>query len=323
MRFRWIAATAAAAVVATGCGGGDEGTDIEQRYYLSLGDSLTVGVQPDENGVPGETADGYTDMLYRGLYDADSTLVHERLGCGGEDTTTFVEGGVPRCDQRYEGRSQLEAAEEFLAEHQGRVELVTVTIGGNNFTGCVSGLENPDGPAIDTACVDDGLERIGTEVPEIADRLRTAAGPDTPIIAMTYYNPFLAALLLEDAGEDDAEESPSPEEAGAGEGAGADGDGTAAAPDDGLVGYATGVLERMNASLRDSYADAGVEVADVEGAFASADFNVPADSTTGMPTNVQRICDLTWMCDVDRGPDIHTNRAGAQEIATAFEELVG
>ncbi|MFI6574652.1 GDSL-type esterase/lipase family protein [Nocardiopsis sp. NPDC050513] len=317
MRFRWIAATAAAAVVATGCGGGDEGAGVEQRHYLSLGDSLTVGVQPDENGVPGETADGYTDVLYRRLYDADSTLGHERMGCGGEDTTTFVEGGLPRCDQRYGGRSQLEAAEEFLVENRGDVALVTVTIGGNNFTGCVSDLENPDGPAVDTACVDDGLERIGTEVPEIANRLRAAAGPDTPIIAMTYYNPFLAALLLED--DEDAEASASPEEAGAGGEAGGD----AAAPEDDLVGYAAGVLERMNASLRDSYSGADIEVADVEGVFASADFGVPADSTTGMPTNVQRICDLTWMCDVDRGPDIHTNRAGAQEIAAAFEELVG
>ncbi|MEV2274280.1 GDSL-type esterase/lipase family protein [Nocardiopsis sp. NPDC049922] len=321
MRFRWIAATAAAAVVATGCGGGgDEDTGVEQRYYLSLGDSLTVGVQPDENGVPGETADSYTDVLYRQLYDADSTLGHERMGCGGEDTTTFVEGGLPRCDQRYEGRSQLEAAEEFLAENEGNVELVTLTVGGNNFTGCVSDLENPDGPALDTACVDDGLERIESEVPEIADRLRAAAGPDTRIIAMTYYNPFLAALLLE--GGEDAEASPSPEEAGVDEDDGGDGD-AAAAPDDDLVGYATDVLERMNASLRDSYADAGIEVADVEGVFASTDFSVPADSATGMPANVQRICDLTWMCDLDRGPDIHTNRAGAQEIAAAFGELVG
>ncbi|WP_116246041.1 GDSL-type esterase/lipase family protein [Nocardiopsis sp. FIRDI 009] len=298
MRFGWIAATAAAALVATGCGGGgDEDTAVGQRYYLSLGDSLTVGVQPGEDGTPEETPDGYTDVLYRDLYDADSTLSHERMGCGGEDTTTFVSGGVPRCDDRYGGRSQLEAAEEFLTENRGDVELVTLTIGGNNFTGCVSDLEAPEGPAIDTACVDDGLERIETEVPEIADRLRAAAGPDTQIIAMTYYNPFLAALLLED-------------------------DDGAAAPEDDLVGYASDVLERMNGSLRAAYDAAGIDVADVEAVFESADFGVPADSATGMPTNVQRICDLTWMCDVERGPDIHTNRAGAQEIAAAFGEVV-
>uniref|UniRef100_UPI00036922B5 GDSL-type esterase/lipase family protein n=1 Tax=Nocardiopsis lucentensis TaxID=53441 RepID=UPI00036922B5 len=288
----------------------------EQRYYLSLGDSLTVGVQPDESGIPGETADGYTDVLYRDLYDADSTLSHERMGCGGEDTTTFIAGGLPRCDERYGGRSQLEAAEEFLTGHRGDVELVTLTIGGNNFTGCVSDLEDPEGPAVDTACVDDGLERIGTEVPEIADRLRAAAGPQTQIIAMTYYNPFLAALLLE-GGDEGAEASAAPVSAEA-----PPAEDGAQAPEDDLVAYAADVLERMNESLRATYEDAGVDVADVERAFESSDFAVPADSATGMPTNVQRICDLTWMCDVDRGPDIHTNRAGAQEIATAFGELV-
>lgn len=41
-----------------------------------------------------------------------------------------------------------------------------------------------------------------------------------------------------------------------------------------------------------------------------------------MPTNVQNVCDHTWMCDTERGPDIHTNRSGAQEIAGVFAEQV-
>ncbi|WP_306370025.1 GDSL-type esterase/lipase family protein [Nocardiopsis sp. CC223A] len=334
MRIRWnvrcaaLVAVAATAVAAAGCAGGD-GEDVsagaQERYYLSLGDSLTVGVQPGEGG-PAETSDGYTDILYRTLYDADSTLRHERSGCGGEDTTTFLEGGIPRCDERYGGRSQLEAAEEFLADHRGRVDLVTVAIGGNNFTRCVVGIENVENggrPVVDTGCVDDGLERIETEVPVIASRLRAAAGPDTQVIAMTYYNPFLAALLLEpEEPAEDEEDEEAPGDAGADPEAGPGlGEVEGEIPFDAtFAGYATEVLQAMNESLRESYAAEDIEVADVEAAFDSADFDVPEEGA--MPTNLQAICDYTWMCDPELGPDIHTNKAGATVIAEEFATLV-
>ena len=309
-------AAVAATALATGCAGGDGAEPTTaQSYYLSLGDSLTVGVQPDGNGTPQETPDGYTDILYHALFDSDSTLRHERMGCGGEDTTSFLEGGVPHCDEQYGDTSQIEAAEDFLSEHAGRVDLVTLTIGGNNFTGCVAGLDGGTGPTVDTACVDDGLERVESEIPEIANRLRTAAGPDTRIVAMTYYNPFLAAQLLGGGAEDP-------------DGPAAPGDGPRLGEAEGelpfdasLVGYATDVLEQLNESLRSGFAAEDIAVADVESAFDSLDGGVPADSSTGMPANLRSVCDLTWMCDADRGPDIHTNRAGAQVIATAFEEL--
>lgn len=343
MRIRWnvryaaLVAVAATAVAATGCAGGD-GEDAsagtQERYYLSLGDSLTVGVQPAEGGAA-ETPDGYTDILYRTLYDADSTLRHERSGCGGEDTTTFLEGGIPRCDEQYGGRSQLEAAEEFLSDHAGQVDLVTLTIGGNNFTRCVVGIENVEGggrPVVDTECIEDGLERIETEVPVIASRLRAAAGPDTQIIAMTYYNPFLAAMLLEP--EEPAEDGEDGQDSGDGESA-EPSEAAEVDPEAGpglgevegeipfdatFAGYATEVLQTMNESLRESYAAEDIEVADVETAFDSADFDVPEEGA--MPTNLQAICDYTWMCNTDLGPDIHTNKAGATVIAEEFATLV-
>ena len=326
MRIRWIAttaATAAAVLVATACGddadsGADEENHAGPNYYLSLGDSLTVGVQPDDNGTPQETGDGYTDVLYRTLNDSDSTLRHERMGCGGEDTTTFLEGGVPQCEGKYEGISQMGASENFLAEHEGQVDLVTITVGGNNFTRCVNveDIEDDDGLTMDVDCVEEGLELIEAEVPQIAERLREAAGPDVQVIGMTYYNPFLAALLLE--GEDEPVDEVTDEETpeGVGEVEGDLPEGKSA------VEYATGVLQEMNQTLRDTYAASGIDVADVEALFASEDFEVPADSETGMPANLQAICDLTWMCNTDVGPDIHTNQAGAQEIAALFEEQV-
>ncbi len=321
---RWMAA-AAVTVLAAGCGGGDgEEQATSPSYYLSLGDSLSVGVQPDENGAPAETSEGYTDVLHRTLYDADSTLRHERMGCGGEDTTTFLQGGLPDCDERYENGSQLEEAEAFLAEHEGRVDLVTLTIGGNNFTRCVEGVEDPETPediGIDEECVADGLERVETEIPVIAERLRDAAGPDTQIIGMTYYNPFLALLLLDDAPEEEATEAAA--EAEGEEAEEPDGDAEVeSTEDDSLAEYSVDILTELNESLIASYSAAGIDVADVDTVFESDNTEVPADSDTGMPTNLQNICDLTWMCDTRRGPDIHTNQAGAKEIAAVFAEQV-
>ncbi|WP_017571288.1 SGNH/GDSL hydrolase family protein [Nocardiopsis halotolerans] len=319
------------AVLVAGCGGADEESAAAPSYYLSLGDSLTVGVQPDESGDPEETANGYTDVLYRTLYDSDSTLRHERMGCGGEDTTTFVEGGLPHCDERYEQGSQLEEAEAFLAEHGGQVDLVTLTIGGNNFTRCVEGVRDPDGEpdgpediGIDEECVADGLERVETEVPVIAERLRAAAGPDTQIIGMTYYNPFLALLLLDDEPAEEAAEAAEEAAGEAAEESAAPGDGaeTETTGGDELAERSVDILTELNESLTATYQAAGVEVADVGAAFESTNGEVPADSDTGMPTNLQNVCDYTWMCNLDRGPDIHTNEAGAKRIAAVFAEQV-
>ncbi|WP_150236721.1 GDSL-type esterase/lipase family protein [Nocardiopsis quinghaiensis] len=323
MRIGWTAA-AAAVVLAAGCaggddGGGDGGSSSGEGYYLSLGDSLAVGVQPGEDGRPRETSEGYTDILYRTLREEDPGLRHERMGCGGEDTTTFVEGGLPDCEERYESGSQLEEAEAFLAEHEGGVDLVTLTIGANNFTDCVRGVNSPDGRApssedvdIGSACVDEGLDRLEEEVPVIAERLRTAAGPDTQIIGMTYYNPFLAFLLLDGdpahqaaASAEEAEEVFPEREARSG-----------------LAEEAVEVLTEVNGILTDAYKAEGIDVADVDAAFESTNGEVPEGSDTGMPANLQNICDHTWMCDGDRGPDIHPNEEGARKIAGVFAEQV-
>lgn len=354
MHIKRSAALAAAVLLAAAaCSSEEPGGASEERYYLSLGDSLAVGVQPDGEGGFEETTDGYTDALYRTLKDERPSLRHERMGCGGEDTTTFKDGGLELCGERYTEGTQLAQAERFLEEHRGEVELVTVDIGGNNFTGCVDlgdgGPEVPEGAAaepeesgedadsgdgadgggddggdggtpdveLDRDCVEDGLERLEEEVPEITSRLRAAAGPDVQIIGMTYYNPFLAAMLLEDSGADgaDGDEDGGDEDGG-------DGEGGDAPAEDEMVDYATDVLVEMNDILRSSYNDAGMQVADVEESFESQNFEVPEDGDSDMPTNVQYICDYTWMCNTQDGPDIHTNQAGAQYIAQTFERLV-
>lgn len=295
-----VAAAVLTAVAAAGCSGGEpEQSTPEKSFYVSLGDSLAVGVQPDGKGGYGETKEGYTDALYRSLYDRDSALRHERMGCGGEDTTTFARGGMQGCE--YPAGSQLAEAEKFLRENRGRVDLVTVDIGGNNFTGCAYDENGEVATDIDRSCVQDGLERAEEELPEIAERLRSAAGDDVQIIGMTYYNPFLAALLLEDVNQALAEGGDTSDE---------------------LARYADGVLTDLNSTLTEVYGEQDIDVADVSEAFDSGNFEVPEGSEDEVPANVAKICDFTWMCDVAQGPDIHTNAAGAREIAGVFEEAV-
>jgi len=82
----------------------------EQQYYLALGDSLSIGIEPI-NGVFTATKRGYADDLYA-LYKAKIPgLKLAKLGCNGETTVTMMTGG--RCE--YRSGSQLGDALAFIA----------------------------------------------------------------------------------------------------------------------------------------------------------------------------------------------------------------
>ncbi|MBB5911171.1 lysophospholipase L1-like esterase [Nocardia transvalensis] len=148
----------------------------EPEYYLAVGDSLSVGSQPGR----GPTDEGYPDRLYEALRERHPDLRLVKLGCGGETTTTMLEGGI--C--RYPEGSQMDAAVAFLRQHAGRVAYVTLDMGANN-TNCV--LHG------DLSCTAQGGAALLPELWRIAARLRQAGG-DTPVYAaMTYYDPGLAA----------------------------------------------------------------------------------------------------------------------------------
>ncbi|TDC93583.1 SGNH/GDSL hydrolase family protein [Actinomadura sp. 7K507] len=154
------------------------------EYYLSVGDSLSVGAQPGQ----GPTDEGYPDRLYAALKAENPDLELVKLGCPGETTTTMLEGGI--CS--YPAGSQMDAAVAFLEEHPGQVRHVTLNIGAND-TSCV--LEG------DIACGLQGVGAIIANLPQITTKLRLAGG-DTPAYAgMTYYNPGLASWVTGPAGK--------------------------------------------------------------------------------------------------------------------------
>ena len=157
-------------------------------YYLSLGDSLAQGVQPNSSGQSVITNQGYADDLYRVEHFQVHGLKLEKLGCPGETTHTMIDGGI--CS--YTSGSQLGDAVAFLETHN--VAFVTIDIGANNVDGCVS----PSG--VDPACIGAGVAAAESDLPVILTALRTAA-PTVPVYAMNYYDPFLAAWLQGPSGQ--------------------------------------------------------------------------------------------------------------------------
>jgi len=118
------------------------GVDIENTpvYYLSLGTSLAAGVQADP--VTGKNV--VTDIHYPGLLaeiiGVDiSKLRHKNLGCPGETSDTFMDGG--RCD--YPHGSQLEEAVNFLQAHGKFTGLITIDLGANDVLQCTQGTIAP------------------------------------------------------------------------------------------------------------------------------------------------------------------------------------
>jgi lysophospholipase L1-like esterase len=151
-----------------------------RTYYLALGDSLSVGVQPiGSEARQFRTADGYPDQLAEMARQRMPGLRVAKLGYPGESTRTMLDGSLGG----YIQGSQLLDAVAFLAEHAGSVAFVTIDIGFN------------DVPTRDLEGLAIGMGAVRENLPGILRELRRATGPSTPIIGMTIYDPLLAAWL--------------------------------------------------------------------------------------------------------------------------------
>lgn len=269
-----------------------------KRFYLALGDSLSVGVQPDSNGVSVETNQGYANQLraieaktkrYKGvkLYD---------LGCGGETTVSLL-GMSPQAHCQYKGDkrlgynsvprgSQIAAATKFFKTHRGQVLFVTIDIGANDILSC---LKNGQ---IDIPCVTQGTTQVKQNIGTIAARLRAAAGKKVKLLGMNFYDPFLQFYL-------DPNTRP-------------------------VSDVSLSIAQDFNNTITGGYLSNGFKgVADVFTAFDSLNKTLVDFNGQQVPTNVQKICTLTWMCAPRPvGPNIHANQAGYGVIANTFAGLL-
>ena len=240
-RCCWLAA---ATLLLTGCDAVNEaidniGNEAEVHYFVSLGTSLSVGVQPTSGGTLLPTDDGYSDQLFD-MIKADFEAAGQnrelrlvKLGCPGETLDDMMNGGS--C--AYIAGSQLDAAVDFLGDNTHRVFLLTIDMGANDFlnANCIT-------DAVDLDCVNDVSAQISTDLASVLETLSSAADPATTIVGMNYYNPYLASWLDGPSGQSLATDS-----------------------------AAAAVV--FNDSLSTTYETAGIFMANVYGAFESDDFS--------------------------------------------------
>jgi lysophospholipase L1-like esterase len=251
--------------------------------YISLGDSLAAGWQPDANGHDRATKQGYVDIVARSLARSHPGLQLARMSCGGATTGTLLNGSAG-CPPRGE-RSQVERAEDALRGNPGTV-LVTLNIGDNDIERCIDGNSG----TVDQACMKHGEAVLEKTLPQIATRLRAAASSSTRIIGLVDYDQFLS-LWLEGA------------------------KGRAAAK------RSLGIIRSLNQAITRIYNQAGIEVADAGPRFATEDMTHTRwlRGYGRVPLAVYDICTYTWACSPDPiGHDDHARPSGYRQLALAI-----
>jgi lysophospholipase L1-like esterase len=251
---------------------------------VSLGDSYAAGQQATGPGEGHTTRNGFA---YQVVHEAAAKGYHLKLvnfGCAGATTASMLHerGCRPALlgpgAHRYT-QPQATAAEAFLRSHRGQVALITVSIGGNDVTGCAA-VTNV------VQCVARALKVITVRLRGMLDRLRAAAGPSTVIVGTTYPDIFLGKAV------------------------------SGSASDLRLAKLSQfGFQNLINPTLKQTYASVGGKFADVTAATGAY---IPLRRTTTLapygriPTAVAKICRLTYFCQYE---DIHPRTNGYGIIA--------
>jgi len=233
-------------------------------YYVSLGDSYSVGYQPTKGATPG----------YAGYVQKHTHLTLVNFGCGGATTTSILDtvgcpdvlphttGGVT-----YPATTQIAAADAFIAAHKGHIGLITVSIGGNDVTSCAVA-------ASPLSCVGTAVTNINTNVTTLASDLRSAAGPGVPIIGSTYPDVILGSYVY-------------PKH-------------PAAASSIALAKVSVPAFKVLiNPALAKAYAaDKGylVDVTAATGAYGSLAKTVKTKNYGTIPVPVNQVCRYSWYC---------------------------
>jgi lysophospholipase L1-like esterase len=259
-------------------------------YYVSVGDSYSVGYQP---GVGATT--GYTGYVARATH---LTLVN--FGCGGATTTSLIDTvGCPDVLPhtagvvRYPSTTQAAAAEAFITAHKGHVGLITVSIGGNDVDGC-GGSANP------ATCVTAAIPGMKANVDTLVTALRSAAGRQVPIIGLTYPDVLLGEYVYPTQPVTAARTS--------------------------LASLSVVAFKSLiNPTLSKAYATVHgsfVDVTAASGAYTPLTKTVVIAPYGSVPVAVAKVCTLTWFCQVG---NIHATNAGyrfiGQLVAARYAKL--
>jgi lysophospholipase L1-like esterase len=251
------------------------------QYYVSLGDSYAAGYQPGQ----GPTTAGFAYQFVDGAGAQQHPLTLANFACSGATTSSLLNDvgcsatGLGPGATPYDGKTQIEAAEEFLRAHQGQVDVITVSIGGNDVTKC-AGETDP------VACTTGAVGEVSINLTSILERLRAAAGPDVLIVGTTYPDVLLGSWV---AGTAEAQQ---------------------------LANLSIPAFQSLiNPTLQNAYEAAGgrfVDVTAASGAYGPMTDTTSLDPYGVIPVPVARVCELTYFCSEH---DIHPNASGYKLIA--------
>jgi lysophospholipase L1-like esterase len=251
------------------------------RYYVSLGDSYAAGYQPGK----GSTTDGFAYQLVDDAGAQQHPLELANFACSGATTTSLLNDvGCPSVAlgpgaAPYDSQTQIEAAEAFLQAHPGQVDLITVSIGGNDVTKCAA---QPD----PVPCVTGAVNEVSTNLTTIVQRLRAAAGPDVLIVGTTYPDVLLGSWVSG---------NPSDQQL--------------------ATLSVTAFKSLINPTLQKAYDSVGGQFVDVTaatGAYGPMTDTTTVDPYGIIPVPVAQVCDLTYYCALH---DIHPNPEGYRVIS--------
>jgi lysophospholipase L1-like esterase len=244
-------------------------------YYVSLGDSYSVGYQPGLGATP-----GYATYVAKHTH-----LTLANFGCAGATTSSLLTTiGCPAVlpntagGMAYPTTTQIAAATAFIAAHKGHIGLITVSIGGNDVVPCAKS-SNPVG------CVATATAGIKINVTSIASQLRAAAGAKVPIIGSTYPDVILGLYVYPTHPASTAAINLAKIS---------------------LVAFKS----LVNPALAKAYATsfgAFVDVTKATGAYTSLTRTVRTKAYGTIPVPVASLCTLTWFC---KKGDIHPMNAG-------------
>lgn len=154
-----------------------------KQQYLALGDSLAFGYQPNN-----DYTHGYVNDLSNTLQN-EGTKGVKNLGCSGETSTTFINGGCPHTNTPPAPYTkQLDAAVAFLQANPGKVSPVTLDIGSNDMLPDLIGCTVSSNFSTDLARLDNNLTKL--ILPQLKDALTVNGRVTGSIVMMNYYNPF-------------------------------------------------------------------------------------------------------------------------------------
>jgi lysophospholipase L1-like esterase len=265
-------------------------------YYVSLGDSYSIGYQPTSIN-PGGGTPGYTAYVAK-----KEKLTLENFGCGGATTSSIIASigcGDPAFANAvpYATTTQEQAALDFIAAHPGEVKLVTVSIGGNDVTSC-AGISGATTSQI-LSCVETADTAITTNVTSLVSSLDgalTANGDTAPVIGLTYPDVILGDWVFPPG-----------------------------ATNRSLASISTAAFDDLiNPALEAAYGGATnfVNVTQAPYKEATAGDDTPLTDTTKvgtykadgpLPDAVDEVCQLTYFCTLG---NIHANDKGYKFIGT-------